>query len=204
MGTNEDLRFERMIKARVRLLLFESKLAIQSGEWIERDKGISAALGVKHEVGEALIPPASHGRARPYFPPSEWGSEEYERVNDQIDREYEEYVGRCQAFDRIGERISFPPLPDRPTLARELAEVDAKLAEDPDNVTLLGLRVHVIERQRMLAKRHDATVSREWCAAVVAAINVEVEKFTGIKQTAAMPHVEPDAGFIRRIGCREG
>lgn len=204
MGTNEDLRFEKSIKARVRLRLLESKLAIQNGEWTEREKGIKAAFGVKHDVGTALDPPASLGRARPCFPPDEWGSEEYERVNGQIDREYQEYVARCEAFDSIGERIEIPPIPDRPTLAPELAEVDAKLAEDPGNVAMLGLRAHVIERQRMLSKRVDATVPREWLAQLVAAVNVEVERFTGTKQTATMPHVENDTEFIRKMGCREG
>jgi hypothetical protein len=204
MGTSEDLRFEKLIKARVRLKLSQSKQAIQFSDWIERNNGISATFNAKHELGSALDPPASMGRARPYFPQSEWGSEEYERVNGQIDREYQDYVDRCEAFANIGERIAPPPLPERPTLAPELAEVDAKLVENPANVTFNGLRAHVIERQRTLSKRIDATVPREWLVELVAAVNVEVERFTGIKQTATLPPVENDLDFIRRMGCREG
>jgi hypothetical protein len=202
MGTNEDHRFQSSIKARVRLKLLESKLAIQSGQWIERDKGIAAAFNVKHDVGNAFAMPESMGKARPYFPQSEWDSEEYKRVNGAIDKEREDYWARCEAFERIGESVALPPLPTRPSLDAELAEVNAKLAEDLDNVTIKGLLCYVQEQAHKLKGRVEGTVPREYLEEIVWLVNLEVEKVTGRKQCASLPPIQNDPTWIRKMGAR--
>jgi len=203
MTRKDDQAFNSAIRAKVRLKLAESKWKINSGAWVERERGIAAASGIKRDVGNAFEPPASMGQCRPYFPPEQHDSEEYERVNAAIDKERDDWWEKCEAFDRIAERITLPPLPeDRPSLNPELAEVDAKLADDPTNVTIQGLRCYVLEQGEKLKRRVDGTLPREYLEQVVQLINLEVEKLTGIPQTAVLPEIQNDATWVRRMGAR--